>query len=71
MVCLQISTQSHQNCALLNELAETRSKVIVHELLHLKYPNHGKKFKVLFKTHLSNAGLNCALDDLPKIKTQA
>ena len=24
--------------ALLNELAETRSKVIVHELLHLKYP---------------------------------
>jgi len=27
-------------------------EVIVHELLHLKYPNHEKMFKVLMKTYL-------------------
>lgn len=27
-------------------------QVIVHELLHLKYPNHGKMFKALLKTYL-------------------
>lgn len=39
--------------SLLNEHPETYAKVIVHELLHLKYPNHGKMFKALLKTHLS------------------
>lgn len=28
-------------------------KVIVHELLHLKYPNHGKMFKVLERAYLN------------------
>jgi predicted metal-dependent hydrolase len=28
-------------------------KVIVHELLHLKYPNHGKMFNVLERAYLS------------------
>ena len=28
------------------------SKAILHELLHLKYPNHGKMFKALFKAYL-------------------
>ena len=32
--------------ALLNEDYETRSKVIVHELLHLRYPTHNKMFKL-------------------------
>jgi predicted metal-dependent hydrolase len=38
--------------SLLNEPSEIVSKVIVHELLHLKYPNHGKMFKALLKAHL-------------------
>jgi predicted metal-dependent hydrolase len=39
--------------ALLNEDYETRSKVIVHELLHLRYPTHNKMFKVMLRAHLS------------------
>ncbi|NWF76770.1 MAG: M48 family metallopeptidase [Nitrospirae bacterium] len=27
-------------------------EVIVHELLHLKYPNHGKMFKALIRSYL-------------------
>jgi predicted metal-dependent hydrolase len=50
--------------ALLNELAETRSKVIVHELLHLKYPNHGKMFKTLYKSYLKKAGINSPINDI-------
>lgn len=38
--------------ALLNEPAAFRREVIVHELLHLKVPNHGKLFKSLLKTYL-------------------
>jgi predicted metal-dependent hydrolase len=30
--------------------------VIVHELLHLKIPNHGKLFKSLLKAYLSTSG---------------
>lgn len=26
--------------------------IVVHELLHLKYPNHGKMFKILLKSFL-------------------
>ena len=37
---------------LMKEEFETRAKAIVHELLHLKYPNHGKMFKALLKIHL-------------------
>lgn len=38
---------------LLRQPAKFRAEAIVHELLHLKIPNHGKLFKALFKTFLS------------------
>ena len=57
--------------ALLNEPNETRTKAIVHELLHMKYPNHGKMFKTLFKSHLNKAGINCSINDLTSIKTES
>lgn len=38
--------------ALLEKPKETRYKVILHELLHLKYPNHGKMFTTLLKTYV-------------------
>ena len=37
---------------ILNEPAEKRAEVIVHELLHLRYPNHGKMFKLLMNHYL-------------------
>lgn len=40
---------------LLRQPAEFRREVIVHELLHLKVPNHGKLFKALLKTYLASA----------------
>jgi len=36
----------------LRQSADFRAKVIVHELLHLKVPNHGPLFKALLKTYL-------------------
>ena len=33
---------------------EFREYVIVHELLHLKVPNHGKLFKTLLRAYLPN-----------------
>ncbi len=39
---------------LLEESKEVRFKVILHELLHLKYHNHGKMFKLLLDTYLKN-----------------
>jgi hypothetical protein len=38
---------------LLGETARFRSEVIVHELLHLKVPNHGKVFRALLKAYLA------------------
>ena len=38
--------------SLLLESEEERLRVIIHELLHLKYPNHGKMFNRLLDTHL-------------------
>ena len=38
---------------LLRQPAAFRREVIVHELLHLKVPNHGSLFKALLKAHLS------------------
>jgi len=35
--------------------AEFRRKAIVHELLHLKIPNHGKLFRSLEKAYLEQA----------------
>ncbi|HIE59217.1 MAG TPA: M48 family peptidase [Hydrogenothermaceae bacterium] len=37
---------------LLLQSKEFRNEVIVHELLHLKYPTHNKMFKILLKTYL-------------------
>lgn len=42
------------NTALLVEPATFRREVIVHELLHLKVPNHGRVFKALLKAYLAN-----------------
>lgn len=36
---------------LLRQPADFRREVIVHELLHLKVPNHGKLFKALLKAY--------------------
>jgi len=40
---------------LLKQPAEFRRKTIIHELLHLKYPNHSKMFKALEKAYLEKA----------------
>ena len=37
---------------LLRQPSDFRRKAIVHELLHLKYPNHGKMFRALERTYL-------------------
>jgi len=37
---------------LLSQTAEFRRKTIVHELLHLKVPNHGKLFRSLERAYL-------------------
>ena len=38
--------------SLLNETNEVRSRTILHELLHLKYPNHGRLFNILLNIYL-------------------
>ena len=38
---------------LCRQRSDFRKEVIVHELLHLKVPNHGKVFKALLKAYLS------------------
>lgn len=38
--------------SILKEPEESRLRVILHELLHLKYPNHGRMFKTLLNTYL-------------------
>lgn len=40
---------------LLRQPAEFRREVIIHELLHLKVPNHGKVFKALLRAYLESA----------------
>lgn len=37
---------------LMRQPADFRRKAIVHELLHLKYPNHGKMFRALERAYL-------------------
>lgn len=37
---------------LLEQPAEFRRKVIVHELVHLRVPNHGRLFKALLRAYL-------------------
>lgn len=41
---------------LLEQRSAFRDEVIVHELLHLKVPNHGRLFKTLVRAHLEGAG---------------
>jgi predicted metal-dependent hydrolase len=40
------------DATLLRQPARFRAQVIVHELLHLKVPNHGKLFQSLLKAYL-------------------
>jgi predicted metal-dependent hydrolase len=37
---------------LLRQTADFRKQAIVHELLHLKYPNHGKLFRAMERAYL-------------------
>lgn len=39
---------------ILTEPPELRAKVIVHELVHLKVPNHGPLFRSLLRAHLAS-----------------
>jgi len=41
---------------LLHQPAPFRTHVVVHELVHLKVPNHGKLFRSLVRACLSGAG---------------
>lgn len=41
------------NTALLDQPAEVRSEVIVHELLHLRLRNHGRLFRALLRAYLA------------------
>lgn len=43
--------------ALLKEPLDVRAEAIVHELLHLRYPNHGKMFNSLLIAYLRNKGI--------------
>jgi len=43
------------NSELLGQPAAFRAEAIVHELLHLKLPNHGKLFTALLRTYLAKA----------------
>ena len=49
--------------ALLDESNETRSKAIVHELLHLKYANHGKIFRTTYVTYLRKKGITVKFNE--------
>jgi len=38
---------------LLKKPKKMRGEVIIHELLHLKYPNHGRMFKVMERLYMN------------------
>lgn len=38
--------------SLLTESEEKRCETIIHELLHLRYPDHGKMFNLMLKVYL-------------------
>jgi predicted metal-dependent hydrolase len=52
--------------SLLNESEGARSRTILHELLHLKYPNHGRMFNILLNTYLRNGTEEYRNDRDPK-----
>jgi len=37
---------------ILEQPKKERLRIVLHELLHLKYPNHGRMFNLLLKTYL-------------------
>jgi len=41
--------------SILNEDRKERYRVILHELLHLKYPTHGKMFNTMLNTYLDKS----------------
>lgn len=41
--------------ALLHQPEEFRREVIIHELLHLKLPNHGRLFRALLRAHMTTS----------------
>jgi hypothetical protein len=45
--------------SLLDKPDGVRFKTILHELLHLRYPNHGKMFNVLLNTYLRKGAEEC------------
>ncbi len=48
------------NRELLEQSARFRAEVIVHELLHLKVPNHGPLFRALLRAHLGSSNASAA-----------
>ena len=49
--------------------AAFRARVIVHELLHLKYPQHGKAFRAVERTYLARYGIEERGDIGPQSQT--
>jgi hypothetical protein len=43
--------------SLLNETEEARLRALLHELLHLRYPNHGRMFNSLLEAYIQR-GVN-------------
>jgi len=43
---------------LLSQPEEFRRTAMVHELLHMRYPNHGKMFNVMLETYLRREGVD-------------
>jgi len=41
---------------------EVRSETILHELPHLKYPNHGRLFNILLNIYLKRKAEDCVKD---------
>lgn len=50
---------------LLRQPAAFRAEVIVHELLHLKVPNHGRLFRALMRAYIENPPEKLAPPDSP------
>ncbi|MCZ6554981.1 MAG: M48 family metallopeptidase, partial [Candidatus Dadabacteria bacterium] len=53
---------------LLQKPKKKRDSVIVHELLHLRYPNHGKMFHMMLRSYLGEAILR--VNPLNKIQDE-
>jgi len=43
--------------SLLEDAAGKRLEAVLHELLHLRYPNHGKMFNALLRTYLGRGNV--------------